>query len=156
MSWTLVPAVESDLDELMTWLPDRSSTSIWGGPVFRFPFTRDTFFSDCRWNEFATYRLNDEAGTFVAFGQIGERYDRSHLARLIANPDMRGEGVGSRLVMHLLGEASRLYNHEECGLFVYRHNAPALHCYQSAGFKVVDYPNDAPMPDECFYLIRKL
>ncbi|MEL7185380.1 MAG: N-acetyltransferase [Pseudomonadota bacterium] len=156
MGWSLVAAVDRDLDELMAWLPDRAAVDVWGGPIFRFPFTRETFLQDCHWDEFATYRLNDGYGNFAAFGQIGERYGRSHLARLIASPTMRGQGVGSRLMTHLMQEARRLYRYEECGLFVYRHNAPALHCYKAAGFEIVDYPDDAPMPDECFYLKRKL
>jgi hypothetical protein len=37
---------------------------------------------------------------------------------------------------------------------VYRDNAPALECYQQAGFRIQDYPLDAPMGDVCFYLTR--
>lgn len=154
MSWSLVKVTESDIDELMTWFPSRESVDIWGGPVFRFPFTRETFHEDCRWSEFATYRLQDENGTFAAFGQIGERYDRSHFARLVANPEMRGQGTGKALMLHLMDEARRLHDNDEFGLFVYRDNGPALHCYQSVGFEITDYPDDAPMPDECYYLIR--
>ena len=154
MSWSLVRVTESDVDELMTWFPNRESVDIWGGPVFRFPFTRDTFFEDCRWTEFDTYRLQDEEKRFAAFGQIGERYGRSHFARLVANPAMRGRGVGTRLMNHLMDEARRLHNNTEFGLFVYKDNEPALGCYQSVGFEITDYPDDAPMPDKCHYLIR--
>ena len=154
MSWSLVKVTESDVDELMTWFPTRESVDIWGGPVFRFPFTRETFHEDCHWDEFATYRLQDEQSEFAAFGQMGERYGRSHFARLIANPEMRGQGVGKKLMLHLMEEARRQQGNDEFGLFVYRDNAPALHCYQSVGFEITEYPDDAPMPDECYYLIR--
>ena len=111
---------------------------------------------DCHWNEFDTYRLQDSKRAFAAFGQIGERYGRSHLARLIANPSRRGQGVGAQLMRELMDEARQLHGNDEVGLFVYRHNTPALRCYQAAGFAITDYPDDAPMPDKCFYLIRPL
>lgn len=154
MNWSLVRVTEDDVDELMTWFPDRESVDIWGGPDFRFPFTRETFVEDCHWGEFPTYRLQDEQGTFAAFGQMAERYGRSHFARLIANPSMRGQGVGKQLMLHLMNEARCEHSNDEFGLFVYRHNEPALRCYQSVGFEITDYPDDAPMADECYYLIR--
>lgn len=154
MSWSLVRVVENDVDELMTWFPDRESVNVWGGPTFRYPFTRETFLDDCRWREFHTCRLQDETGMFSAFGQIGERYGRSHFARLIANPDLRGRGVGRALMLHLMDEARRIHRNVEFGLFVYRDNEPALSCYRSVGFEVTEYPVDAPMPEKCLYMIR--
>ena len=155
MSWSLVPVVDRDMDELMTWFADSESADIWGGPIVRFPFTRETFREDCFWDEFPGYRLQDETGTFAAFGQVGERYGRSHFARLIVSPAMRGRGIGKHLMLQLIDEAKRLHTYEECGLFVYRHNTPALKCYQSVGFEIIDYPDDAPMPEKCHYLITR-
>ena len=31
---------------------------------------------------------------------------------------------------------------------------PAYQCYLSLGFVVQDYPDDAPMPDTCYFLTR--
>ena len=156
MSWSLVPVVDADMEELMTWLPDAAAVDLWSGPKFRYPFTRRSFRKDCRWSELASYRLQDSRSTFAAFGQISERHDRVHFARLITNPVLRGCGVGGRLLQHLIDAAGSQYDYEECGLFTYRHNAPALRCYQSAGFLIADYPKDAPMADRCYYLKRKL
>ncbi len=152
----LEPATLGDLEELMTWFPDRRSVDLWSGPDFRFPFTLESFIEDCYWDEFGGQRLLCGDGVLAAFGQFTERYGRSHLARLIANPAMRGQGVGRALVNALMSRATETYGHDECGLFVYRHNAPALNCYQSAGFEIFDYPEDAPMPEMCFYLTRKI
>ena len=105
------------------------------------------------WPRFGYKAPEDE---FAAFGQISERHDRAHFARLVANPTLRGQGVGRRLLAHLIEEAGTRYDYGECGLFVYRHNVPALRCYQSAGFRITDYPDDAPMPDQCYYLKRRL
>ena len=154
MDWSLELASESDIDELMTWFPDARSVDIWGGPKFRYPFDRDTFHEDCRWREFATYCLRNPANEFVAFGQLGIRYDRSHLARLIAHPDSRGQGVGRRLVERLIEVARERQSCKEVALFVYRHNETAYQCYRALDFEIRDYPAGAPMADKCYYMSR--
>ncbi|MCH9694425.1 MAG: GNAT family N-acetyltransferase [Gammaproteobacteria bacterium] len=155
MSLVLDTVLSDDVDEVMGWFTDAAAVDIWGGPAFRFPFTRETFHEDCRWQDFATFCLRD-TDRLLAFGQLGERYRRAHLARLIANPAVRGRGVGKQLIMLMLDEARRSLEHPECGLFVYKHNKPAYHCYLSVGFEVQDYPEDAPMPEKCLYLTRTL
>lgn len=154
MSWSLEPAGEADIDELMTWFPDAHSVDIWGGPKFRFPFTRETFFADCRWRDFSSFCLQNPDKEFAAFGQLGSRYDRSHLARLIANPDMRGQGVGRKLMETMIEVARAEQDHEEIALFVYKDNEPAYQCYLALGFEVQEYPDGAPMAGKCFYLTR--
>ncbi len=156
MDWSLVPVTDADMDELMTWFPDAAAVDIWSGPKFRYPFTRETFREDCRWDDFPSFRLQDPAGAFAAFGQVNERHDRVHFARLVVNPSGRGQGIGRRLIRHLIEEGRSRFDHAECGLFVYRRNVQALRCYEGAGFRITDYPDDAPMADECYYLKRTM
>ena len=155
MTWEFERAALTDIDELMAWFPDSHSVDIWGGPSFRYPFDRESFHIDCRWQDFASYCLrNDEI--LAAFGQIGERYGRAHLARLVVNPALRGRGIGRLLLETLFDEALSMQRYEEIALFVYRDNEPAYACYLAMGFKVQSYPDDAPMPDRCYYLTRPL
>ena len=152
--WSLVEATERDLRNLMGWFSDARSVNEWGGPRFRFPYTWQTFREDCHWGKMATYRLNDPNGAFAAFGQLYRRYGRINLARLVAHPSMRGIGVGKRLVALLLDAGPGVLPCGEFSLFVFRDNIRALECYRSMGFVIRDYPSDAPMPDECYYLTR--
>ena len=46
-------------------------------------------------------------------------------------------------------------DYDEYSLFVYRDNLPAYRCYLSLGFLVRDYPDDAPMPDKCYFLTKR-
>lgn len=155
MSRELELATIEDIDELMTWFPDAHSVDIWGGPRFRYPFDRDSFHADCRWQDYASYCLR-ESGVLSAFGQMGLRYGRAHLARLVVNPAMRGRGIGRSLLQGLVREASLNPDCAEAALFVYQNNEPAYRCYLALGFEVQAYPDDAPMRDECYYLTKSL
>jgi len=154
MSWSLDVASAADIDDLMTWFPDAHSVDIWGGPRFRYPFDRESFHEDCRWHEYTSYCLRDPGAHFRAFGQMGLRYQRSHLARLVVRPDSRGQGIGRRLLEMMINAARELQDCDEVALFVYKHNEPAYQCYLKMGFTVQAYPDDAPMADKCFYLAR--
>lgn len=152
--WILARAVDADTKALMTWFKDAHSVNVWGGPTFRFPFDRESFTEDCRLRELTTFALRDPDDRFCAFGQMYERDRRINLARLIAHPQMRGQGIGNRLVQMLIGVGPSLFALNEFSLYVYRDNAPALRCYRSQGFEIQDYPADQPLADDCFYLTR--
>ena len=152
--WLLAEASDCDLDELMSWFNDAAEVDIWGGPRFRFPFTKSTFRKDCHWGRMPGFRLDSPAGEFSAVGQMYQRYGRINLARLVVKPGLRGQGVGKRLVAGLIETGPQLFPADEFSLFVYRHNATALGCYKSMGFVVRDYPQGARMADQCYYLTR--
>ena len=156
MSWVLDPAGKADIDELMTWFPDAHSVDIWGGPAFRFPFDRESFHSDCRLLEYSSYCLRNAAGDLAAFGQMGYRFGRSHLARLVANPTLRGQGVGRKLLEMMIEVVRTQQDLKEMALFVYKDNEPAYRCYLASGFEVQDYPKAAPLRDKCYYMTRPI
>ena len=153
--WTLEAATDADIDEIMAWFPDADSVDIWGGPVFRFPFSAQSFREDLHLDKMASWSLRGPNGELAAFGQSYERGGRGHLARLVANPAMRGRGAGKLLIEGIIDALEASHDYDEYSLFVYRHNEPAYRCYRSLGFGVVDYPEDAAMPDKCFFLTRK-
>ena len=153
--WTLEPASDSAIDEITTWFPDAESVDIWGGPGFRFPFSAQSFREDLRLDTMASWALRGPNGELAAFGQSYERNGRGHLARLVANPAMRGQGAGKLLIQSIIGALEASHDYDEYSLFVYRHNEPAYRCYRSLGFGVVDYPEDAAMPDKCFFLTKR-
>ena len=152
--WTLAAATDADFDEVMTWFPDAASVDRWGGPEFRFPFTRQSFIEDCRVDVMESYALGHPDGQLAAFGQSYERAGRGHLARLIVNPILRRQGAGKRLIEMIIASLEQGQAYDEYSLFVYRQNTPAYQCYLSLGFAVTDYPEDASMADKCFFLTR--
>lgn len=154
--WILEPPGDAEIDEVMGWFPDAHSVDIWGGPRFRFPFTRDTFVEDCKLEIMSSYCLRTPGGEIAAFGQFYDRQGRAHLARLISNPATRRQGAGRRLIEMLIRAATRAGDRAEASLFVYRDNTPACACYFSLGFSVQDYPDDAEMKDLCLFLTRPI
>lgn len=153
--WTLAPATDADFDTLMNWFPDANAANRWSGPNFRFPFSRESFRKDLRIDDMDSYMLRNAQGKPVAFGQTYIRDGRGHLARLVSNPAVRRQGAGRQLILMLMSALAQSYRFDEYSLFVYRDNEPAYQCYLSLGFTVVAYPDDAPMPDRCYFLTRK-
>ena len=154
--WTLREAESTDIDAVMRWFTTREDVEIWGGPDFRYPFTRTTFRDDIMWAKIASFGLLDPEGDLAAFGQVYDRERRIHLARLVVAPDRRGHGIGRRLIILLMRAGRELYSRNEVSLFVFRDNIPAYQCYLSLGFEVRDYPDDMPHADVCYYLTKDL
>ncbi|MDJ0904698.1 MAG: GNAT family N-acetyltransferase [Woeseiaceae bacterium] len=152
--WTLRAVVEADVDTLMQWFPTFEDVNIWGGPSFRYPFTRESFFADIDWERMASFGLFDWQDSLAAFGQLYDREERIHLARLVVDPERRGLGLGRRLIEMLMVVGKDHYPYGEYSLFVYRANEPAYRCYRALGFEIADYPPDVPHADVCDFLTR--
>ena len=153
-SWILSLLVDAEIDEVMSWFPDAESVNIWGGPHFRFPFTGETFREDCRLDVMQSWVLRDAEGRLAAFGQAYDRNGRGHLARLVSNPALRRQGAGRKLIEMIIASLEKTHEYDEYSLFVYRDNTPAYRCYGSLGFVIHDYPEDAQMPEKCYFLTR--
>ena len=153
--WSLALATDADLDTVMTWFPDADAVNNWSGPKFRFPFSRESFREDCSVEVMESYLLRDARGEPAAFGQSYMREGRGHLARLVSNPAMRRQGAGRQLIRMIMVALAENDSFDEYSLFVYRDNAAAYQCYLSLGFNVVAYPEDAPMPDKCYFLTKR-
>ena len=152
--WTLEEAVSGDVDRLMKWFPDAQSIDLWGGPDFRFPFTRHSFAEDMHWGRIASFSLRNPAGELAAFGQLYEKYNCIRLARLVANPSVRGQKVGKRLVAMLMRAGRPMFACSKFSLVVHRDNTPAYECYKAMGFTRADFPDGEKMGDVCDYLTR--
>jgi len=152
--WILRSSTTADIDALMQWFLHKEDVEIWGGPTFPYPFTRETFYKNIHWGRMESYTLFNPEGIFSAFGQLYLRKQRIHLARLIAEPTLRGQGVGKRLIKMLMGVGRTRYERNEYSLFVFRDNAPAYECYKSLGFVMGDYPEDMPYADVCYFMTR--
>lgn len=153
----LVIPSATHLRELMGWFSDELSTSVWGGPSFRYPFTEETFKQYARWDELATYTLIEESGAMIAFGQIYIRAGRAHLARLAVAPSRRGQGIGERLITALIAKGARLFPAcSENSLYVMRANERAVRCYKKMGFIEAPPPAEDTLPADQLFMKRRI
>lgn len=152
--WTLRESTTRDIAELMRWFASAKDVAIWGGPEFRYPFTRASFFEDIYWQRMLSYSLRDPGDTYVGFGQLYDRDKHIHLARLIVEPSRRGQGAGRRLVEMLMRTGRAKMHHERYSLFVFRDNTPAYECYKALGFEISEYPKGMPHAEVCYYLTK--
>ena len=152
--WILREASTSDIAELMKWFESPRDVSLWGGPRFRYPYNRASFFEDIHWGRILSFSLCNPDHELVGFGQVYDREKHVHLARLIVVPAYRGHGTGKRLIRLLMRAGREKLKYDRYSLFVYRDNLPAYGCYKSLGFEVSDYPKNMPYGDVCYYLTR--
>jgi ribosomal protein S18 acetylase RimI-like enzyme len=144
---------EAWLPELMRWFESADACRVWGGPSFRFPFTRDTFRADARLDSLATFALATDEATLLGFGQYYLRAGRCHLGRLAIAPAHRGRGLGGSLVRELCRIGSAGLGVETYSLFVLPGNERAIRLYERLGFAPARYPEPDPMFDDCVYMV---
>lgn len=140
------PATLADLATVVSWVRNQDDLTRWTGPRYTYPLDPARNEQDFDWAAADSWVLVD-AGTPVAFGQLLPRGPgRQHLARIITAPERRGEGLGARLVTHLL-ERARALGADRATLNVRPGNDEALRLYLRVGFVRADRPpEDAPLP----------
>lgn len=133
-------ALPEQVTNLGNWLPDQQAMDLWGGPGFSHPLRPLPFLQQLYLPGTQSYWLMQQQQA-VAFGQLCDRFDRHHLARLLVAPSKRGQGLGKALVLALIQLGLNEHKQKDFSLFVHRHNQRALHCYQSLGFQFAAQPD---------------
>lgn len=140
MTPKLRPATIFDYPTIIRWVPDLNAARFWGGPKMTYPITVDFLEDQLRPTVDTTFVMIDERYDLLAFGQIQFREpSRFHLARLIVNPDVRGQGYGRTLVELLMAQAADLSD-RFFTLNVNRNNEIAQNLYLSLGFQFAPHP----------------
>jgi ribosomal protein S18 acetylase RimI-like enzyme len=123
-----------DAEVIAGWVASPEELRAWAGPGVNWPV---------RPSDLAHWRAEPDVrphvllyeGDLVAYGEIwSDRQEREvELARLIVRPDMRSRGIGRCLVRSLL-EVAASTGWPVAYIRVAPENAPALACYDRAGF----------------------
>jgi ribosomal protein S18 acetylase RimI-like enzyme len=150
---TLEPFDVEWLPQLMRWFPDAASTSVWGGPHFRYPFTGATFRKDTGIDALPTWMLLDDVRRMLGFGQYYVRVGRCHLGHLVVDPDVRGQGIGTRLIRELCHRGAPALGCDEFSLFVLPRNPSAVRLYRRLGFVETLYPEYLPSVEPMLYMV---
>lgn len=134
---TLRIAEKSDLSTVLSWIASERESLMWAGPKVRYPAAAESAWSDMGASENNAYTLVDAEDTIVGFGQVFPRDDNLlHLARLIVDPGLRGQGIGRNLCIALMNVGTSKHCADYFTLNVYQSNKAAVRLYQSLGFNV--------------------
>ncbi len=129
----ITAATESDLDEVISWIGSEEDCRTWAGPLVSYPIERSQLIQDIGFapDNARACRVGRE---LMAFGQVFPRGEHgSHLARIITNPEFRGQGFGRSMCESLIRHALALHG-QGVSLNVYRANQRAYRLYLSLGF----------------------
>ncbi len=139
--WPLALTLASpdDCAGLMLHFNSLQELTDWGGEGFRFPPRRLEFLQQLYKKDSQSFMLSQPQGP-VAFGQICQRFDRHHLARLLVLPQWRGQGLSQALLWSLIARGYQQDSQKDFSLFVFKHNLRAQHCYQTFGFTPAPQP----------------
>jgi ribosomal protein S18 acetylase RimI-like enzyme len=139
LSYQLVTASIDDCLDLSLCFNDLASITAWGGEGFVFPVQRQQFLLQLHRPDTTSYVFKQHS-SMVGFGQICQRFGKHHLARLLVLPGSRGNRFSYALVLSLICRALQQNPKLDFSLFVFRHNAVAVHCYQQLGFEITAQP----------------
>lgn len=136
----LSPATDSQQWTLASVFDSFAALTQWGGEGFSMPLKRQSFLQQLQLPDTQSFVLQDARQQMLAFGQLCDRFERMHLARLLVLPPYRGQRLSSVLISELLAEGLRQWPQRAASLYVFRHNQAALRSYQRLGFTQAPHP----------------
>ena len=151
----LRPAADQDLMEMMSWISDKVSCKLWGGPMIRFPLTLDGLKKDICYQDDNTFSLISAEGALLGLGQLLKKTGkRIHLARIIVSPEYRRQGFGEKLCRNLMETGKKRFGESEFSLNVYAENGNAMNLYTKLGFKEHAAPSEVAADASVVYMVK--
>lgn len=142
----LRPYKKSDAQYLIQWFSNEYEFQKWSAQKFEYPLTTeqlDRFYNSCEEDEHVwSMTALDENG--IVTGHIFMRkanYERNsiHFGFIIIDPKQRGKGYGKEMLSTALSYAFDILGVKKVTLGVFDNNPAAHKCYQSCGFRDVEY-----------------
>ena len=149
----LKQATDQHFIELMSWFFNQEELSTWSGFNFRFPFDLDSFKQDLKLTSSKSFAFVSNEDELLGFGQYYLRLGRCHLARLVVNPQRRGQGIATHLIQALSLVGKTDLNVDSCSLFVFENNQSGMKAYAKIGFSVAEYPEEM-LFENCLYMVK--
>ncbi|MFZ6862841.1 GNAT family N-acetyltransferase [Undibacterium sp. Ji67W] len=136
MKMTLRPASDIDFEQISGWITDQQACTRWSGLEKCFPFVNESLSSLLHKSDAVSLVLSIEQEELMGFAQYWPRDEqRTHLGRIIVNPDQRGQGIGKILCEQLIAAANEATKKPIISLRVYRDNHTAHQLYLQLGFE---------------------
>lgn len=133
---------KKDYKQLIAWIESPKFLLQWGGPGFHYPLDEaqlDRYMGKANKEgaETLIYKVLD-SNTIIGHISLGKIDLNNRSARigkvLVGNQNTRGKGVGQQMILSILEIAFEQMGLHRVSLGVFDFNAPAIRCYEKAGF----------------------
>ncbi len=145
-------ANEEDLSQISGWFSTEAEATRWGGPSIPFPLDLEKLKVAISWNDTDSYAFINQTGHLIGFAQVFHRFGYKHLGRIVISPNMRGKGIGYKLMNTLIESTAN--DGLDYSLFVYGNNSPAKKLYENLGFLAHDYPDKIDHIEGCLFMVK--
>lgn len=134
----------TDAQFIVKWLKNENSFRQWSADRYeKYPITPDdmnNYYS--QYNDYELYKLTavneDEIIGHLTIRFIDDARKIARLGFVIVDDTKRGNGYGKQLVTSALKYAFEELKADKVTLGVFKNNTPAINCYLSCGFKIVE------------------
>lgn len=141
----LVPFLEADIDELISWVDNEELLFNWAGSLFNFPlkkesmkwYVRDT--NNLQKSDAFIFKVIDTATEksvgHISLGGLSRKNYAARITRvLIGNKDFAGKGYCKLMIEAAADFGFSNLDLHRISLGVYLQNKSAISCYEKAGF----------------------
>lgn len=101
--------------------------------TFPTPWTRQAFYNELAYNQFANYIVVETEGRIIGYGGMWLILNEAHITNIAIHPDYRGLGIGESMMDHLMALA-HLSGAGKITLEVRVSNEVAQNLYRKKGF----------------------
>lgn len=156
----------TDFGQLISWIDSPAFLLHWGGPKFDYPvdelqlekYIKDSNNSN---SENLIYKVvsveTGEVIGHISLGEIDRKNKSAKIAKvLIGNKDVRGKGIGQRMIKEILRVAFEELNLHRVNLVVLETNKSAIECYKKVGFVEEGRMRDARKKDDKYYSLIEM
>ena len=126
------------------WIKNKTDLRKWSADRYRdYPATPDEMAQLYAPDNMTPLTAEDENGNVIAHIAIRIPDIANHkavkLGFIIVDDSLRGKGYGKELIRQTIEYARKNLNATSISLGVFKNNPPALHCYESIGFKKIGH-----------------
>jgi RimJ/RimL family protein N-acetyltransferase len=133
---------KSDFQQLINWIESPSFMLQWSGPAFEFPLTveqLETYMENANheYSDHLVYKVieSNEVIGHLSLGKIDRKHKSARIGKVLVGNQSRGKGIGQQMIHEVLTIAFEELHLHRVSLGVYDFNAPAMACYEKAGFR---------------------
>ena len=133
---------KEDAPIILRWIKNKTDLRKWSADRYRdYPATPDEMAQLYAPDNMTPLTAEDENGNIIAHISIRipdtTKPQAVRLGFVIVDESLRGKGYGKELIRQTIEYARKNLNATSISLGVFNNNPPALHCYESVGFRKI-------------------